>query len=190
LTGKFIQTSPDFTLVDGKLAKIKRAGGLYFPFGASLINGHTRSVMHPMEHKYEAIHTATDGIFAPGVRKGADEKVLGAFVSEGTGDLALFRNKLYIFYTDNASDQTYPSQAFDGKHVLKAARHGFQGTVGNLEAMLVSNTRKYKTNKPTKLKTAIAKGQVPNEFLVAERNLLNIGEFKVCKYGKTGKACV
>jgi hypothetical protein len=187
LTGKLIQTSPDYTLVDGQLVKINRAGGLYFPFGASLCNGHTRSVMHPMEHKYEAVHTATDGIFAPGNHRGDTKKTLGAFVKEGYGDLALFRNKLYIFYTDDASEKSIESQAFEGRYILKVARHGFQGTVGNLEAMLVSGERKYKTNKPLKLKTALRKGEVPNQFVIAERNLRNIEEFKVHTYGKTGR---
>lgn len=184
-TGKLIQTSPDFTLVDGQLVKIRRAGGLYHPFGASLTTGHTRSIMHPLEHKYEAIHTATDGIFAPGNHRGATSKSLGAVVSEGKGDLALLRNKLYILYGDEPNEGAYPSQAFEGRYILKCARHGFQGTVGALEQMIVSGDRKYKVNKPIKLKTAIRGGEVPNKFVTTERNL-NIGiEFRVVKHGKT-----
>ncbi len=182
LTGKFIQTSPDFTLVDGQLVKIKRAGGLYHPFIASLITGHTRSVMHVQEHKYAALHTATDGIFAPGHLTGASKKVLGAFVAEGYGDLALFRNKLYIFYTDEESDDTYPSQVFEGRHILKCARHGFQGRVVDLEQMLVSTLREYKTNKPLKLKTAIKRKEDPNKFVVEGRRLKNISDFKVVNH--------
>jgi hypothetical protein len=182
LTGKFIQTSPDFTLIDGKLVKIKRAGGLYHPFCASLITGHTRSEMHPQEHKYGALHTATDGIFAPGNHKGAKEKTLGAFVSEGHGDLALFRNKLYIFYTDSESENTYPSQVFEGRHILKCARHGFQGRVVDLEQMLVSHIREYKTNKPLKLKTAIKKKEDPNKFVINNRKLNDVETFKVINH--------
>lgn len=181
LTGKFIQTSPDFTLVDGQLVKIKRAGGLYHPTIASLITGHTRASMHLQEHKYEALHTATDGIFAPGRHKG-DKKYLGSFVSEGHGDLALFRNKLYIFYTDEESSDTYPSQVFEGRHILKCARHGFQGRVVDLEQMLVSKIREYKTNKPLKLKTAIKKKEAPNKFVIAGRKLKNIESFKVVNH--------
>lgn len=182
LTGKFIQTSPDFTLVDGQLVKIKRAGGLYHPFIASLITGHTRSVMHVQEHKYAALHTATDGIFAPGHLKGASKKVLGSFVAEGYGDLALFRNKLYIFYTDEESDDTYPSQVFEGRHILKCARHGFQGRVVDLEQMLVSTLREYKTNKPLKLKTAMKRKEDPNKFVIEGRKLKNISDFKVVNH--------
>lgn len=178
-TGKLIQTSPDFTLVDGKLVKIKRAGGLYHPFAASLTTGHTRSVMHGHEHKYKALHTATDGIFAPGIQKGDSKKVLGSFVTEGHGDLALFRNKLYIFYTDEESDSTYPSSVFEGKHILKCARHGFQGRVVDLEQMLVSTLREYKTNKPLKLKTAIKRKEAPNKFVIEGRKVKNIDSFKV-----------
>ncbi len=189
LTGKFIQTSPDYTLVDGKLCKIKRAGGLYHPFIASLITGHTRSHMHVAEHKYQAIHTATDGIFAPGRCKAATEKTLGAFVVEGFGDLALFRNKLYILYTDTESKDTYPSQIFEGRHILKCARHGFQGRVVDLEQMLISEGRTYKRNAPIKLKTALKDGEAPNKFVVTERRLRGIdGPFKVVNYGKARRA--
>lgn len=181
-TGKLIQTSPDFTLVDGKLVKIKRAGGLYHPFAASLTTGHTRSLMHPLEHTYNSLHTATDGIFAPGKQKGAKEKSLGAVIAEGHGDLALFRNKLYIFYTDEESDKSYPSQVFEGRHVLKCARHGFQGTVGALEQMLITEIRKYRTNKPIKLKTALKDKENPNKFIIKERNLRNVETFKIVNH--------
>jgi hypothetical protein len=188
LTGKFIQTSPDFTLVDGRLVKIRRAGGLYQPFIASMITGYTRGKkMHPLEHKYQALHTATDGIFAGGHHKGAKTKTLGAVVAEGYGDLALLRNKLYIFYTNEESDDTYESQVFAGRHILKCARHGYQGTVVDLERMLVSTDRTYRVNKPNKLKSSIKQGLTPNEFLIKERKV-NIGtEFKVFKYDKQGR---
>lgn len=181
-TGKLIQTSPDFTLVDGRLVKIKRAGGLYHPFGASLTTGHTRSVMHVHEHAFNALHTATDGIFAPGHRDGSDKKQLGSFVAEGHGDLALFRNKLYIFYTDTETKETYPSSVFEGRFILKCARHGFQGRTADLEQMLVTTLREYKTNKPLKLKTAIKQKEAPNKFVVAGRKLKDIESFRVINH--------
>lgn len=184
LTGKFIQTSPDYTLVDGKLVKIHRAGGLYHPMIASLITGHTRSHMHGAEHKYQSIHTATDGIFAPGRCAAALEKTLGAFVVEGFGDLALFRNKLYILYTDIATKDTYPSQVFEGRHILKCARHGFQGRVADLERMLITNDRTYRRNAPIKLKTALKQGEDPNKFITSERNLNVDSISKVFNYGR------
>jgi len=183
LTGKFIQTSEDFTLIDGQLVKIQRAGGLYHPFIASLITGHTRSVMHPLEHKYKALHTATDGIFAPGNHRGARKKELGAVIDEGHGDLALFRNKLYILYTDDESESSIPSQVFEGRHILKCARHGFQGTIGNLEQMLITQIRKYKVNRPLKLKSATKSGGVPNMFVRQARTLNLEGEFKIYDHG-------
>lgn len=182
-TGKLIQTSPDYTLVDGQLVKIRRAGGLYHPFAASLTTGHTRAAIHALEHKHEALHTATDGIFVPGNIRGAKQKTLGAVVAEGHGDLALFRNKLYIFYTNDKGEGAYESQAFKGRYILKCARHGFQGTVGDLERMLLTPDRSYKTNKPIKLKTAIRTKDTPNKFVVKERKLRNIGEnFKVIEH--------
>jgi hypothetical protein len=179
VTGKFIQTSPDYTLADGQLVKINRAGGLYHPFCASLITGHTRARIHEAEHKYSALHTATDGIFVPGKVQGAKKKELGALVSEGFGSLALLRNKLYIFYSDDdEGGKATPSQAFKGRFVLKCARHGFQGTVGDLEAMLTSKQRKYKINKPMKLKTAIKQKGVPNKFVTTQRTLNVATTFK------------
>lgn len=183
LTGKFIQTSPDYTLADGKLVKIMRAGGLYHPFIASLITGHTRSRIHQLEHQYNALHTATDGIFVPGKVDTKQAKKLGAVICEGQGDLALFRNKLYIFYTDDASEGAYESQVFKGRYILKCARHGFQGRVADLEKMLISPDRSYKINKPIKLKTALKTKDVPNKFVTTVRNLRGIDEFKVVKHG-------
>lgn len=182
LTGKFIQTSPDYTLADGRLVKIKRAGGLYHPFIASLITGHTRATIHQLEHKYQAIHTATDGIFVPGVQKGAKQKTLGAVVCEGRGDLALFRNKLYIFYTDEGGEDSYPSNVFKGRYIQKIARHGFQGTYADLERMLVTPDRNYRVNKPIKLKTAIKQNETPNKFVTMDRKLRNIDDFKVIQH--------
>lgn len=188
LTGKFIQTSPDWTLVDGKLVKIRRAGGLYHPFIASMITGYTRGKkMHPLEHARQALHTATDGIFAPGYHRGAATKSLGAIVEEGHGDLALFRNKLYIFYTDEASEDTTESQVFEARHILKCARHGYQGSVGSLEGMLVSTNRTYKVNKPNKLKSSIKQGLTPNEFVVKSRNVHVGTEFKEVSYDNKGR---
>jgi hypothetical protein len=153
-----------------------------------MITGYTRGKkMHPLEHQYQALHTATDGIFAGGNHKGAKTKTLGAVVAEGHGDLALLRNKLYIFYTDEESDDTYESQVFAGRHILKCARHGYQGTVVDLERMLVSTDRTYKVNKPNKLKSSIKQGLTPNEFLIKQRKV-NIGtDFKVIRYDKQGR---
>lgn len=184
LTGKFIQTSPDYTLVDGQLVKIKRAGGLYHPFIAGQITADCRAHIHEVEHDVKALHTATDGVFAPGKLEGAKEKKLGAVVAEGFGDLALFRNKLYIFYTKKETEDTYPSQVFKDRHILKCARHGFQGRVVDLEMMLVSDKRTYNVNKPIKLKTAIKKNEAPNKFVISERTLRNIDTFKVQEHEK------
>jgi hypothetical protein len=178
LTGKFIQTSPDYTLADGKLVAMRRAGGLYHPFIAGQITGDTRVMIHGAEHEYDAIHTATDGIFIPGHVDPGNKKTLGALVCEGHGDLALFRNKLYIFYTDEEEDG-FPSQAFADKYIQKCARHGFQGTVGDLEGMAVSSNRTYRTNKPIKLKTALDRGDVPNKFVIESRQLRNVDNLKV-----------
>lgn len=178
LTGKFIQTSPDWTLVDGKLVKIRRAGGLYHPFIAALITGHTRAAIHQLEHEHQAIHTATDGIFVPGHIRGAKSKTLGAVVSEGHGDLALFRNKLYVFYGSSKRDG-FDSQVFKGRSIIKCAKHGFQGKVWQLETMLTSPNRTYRVEKPIKLKTALRTGEAPNKFTRTVRTLQVPAQFKI-----------
>jgi hypothetical protein len=60
LYGKFIQQT-DIEDEEGNIHR--KPGPLYHPFIASLITGHTRAVMHQLEHFTQAIHTATDGIF-------------------------------------------------------------------------------------------------------------------------------
>lgn len=175
LTGKFIQTSPDYIDVGGSIVVAQKAGGLYHPFIASSITSHTRAGIHSLEHEVKAIHTATDGVFAP---RGKTPKNrgsgLGSIQLESQGDLVLLRNKLYILYGKAPAKGSWPSLVFPGKHVLKAARHGFQGTIRDLEEMVAHGHRTYKTNKPNQLKQALQRGLVANEFVESQRRL-NIG---------------
>jgi len=119
LSGKFIQTrrkadkdtidEDDNYTGDTKLV----AGGLFHPFIAALITGHTRARIHQLEHQYRAIHTATDGIVTKKrITKKDLTEGLGGVTCEARGDVLILRNKLYIFYTN---DGEMPSTVFKGK---------------------------------------------------------------------------
>lgn len=172
ISGKFIQTRKrdkstyvdvdDETITD---SSDLMAGGMFHPFIASLITGHTRARIHQLEHTYHALHTATDGIFTRDRLKVKPQTGLGAVVNEAEGDLLLLRNKLYILYGDKPGKGTQPSEVFDGKHVIKAALHGFAGTTGQLEKLVVTDTRKYSTAKVNRLRAALKRDdQIPNDF--------------------------
>lgn len=184
--GKFIQTMKQsriiFTDLDSEETKETHdvvAGGMFHPFIASAITAHTRAYIHQLEHAHEAIHTATDGFYTKRKRivkvPLAPKSGLGKMEIEGRGDLVLLRNKCYILYSDEGKLQ---SKFFKGKRIDKYAKHGFQGTVFDLEQMVAHNRRRYKTMRPNRLREALKRGQTPNEFV--ERNFqLKVGKIKV-----------
>jgi DNA polymerase type B, organellar and viral len=179
VSGKFIQTRKRTlkayvnmdTMEVGTAAELV-AGGMFHPFIASAITAHTRARIHRLEHTYEALHTATDGIFTqrqPGrdVVSG-DATKLGQLTQDASGDLLIVRNKCYIMYDKRGAK---PSKAFRGKKISKFALHGFQGSVHDLERLVKSGRRTYTVNKPNRLKESLARGLTPNEFLKREMNL-------------------
>lgn len=96
------------------------AGGLYHPPIASLITGFVRAKIHRLEHRYRAIMTSTDGIFA--TQKGLPEDVgnnLGQ-LEASKGRLRVWRERLYIFEPEDGSK-------------AKVALHGFRGKRTDLE---------------------------------------------------------
>jgi hypothetical protein len=196
LYGKYIQTRKrnkienyDFGTDHFTGAGDLVAGGMFHPFIAALITGHTRARIHRLEHQYRAIHTATDGIFTEQNLAGVDlgAKGLGALVNEAEGELLLLRNKLYILYGDGpftGEKGTYPSVLRPEKHIIKYATHGFQGRSPSpsaaLEQLVLTGERYYTINKPNRLRSSLQRGETPNDF--AERRLyLNIGEIPVHK---------
>lgn len=124
LYGKFIerreQDEKDYSL----------RGTNYNPAIASLITGYTRAQMHDMEHEGEAIHTATDAIFSQKDMHYHCNNDLGGISDQGYGTLKLLRTKLYLFYDTL------------GK-LIKNARHGFHGSVEQLEALWGCQTKSY-----------------------------------------------
>lgn len=99
-----------------------RAGGLYHPPIASLITGFVRAKIHRLEHRYNAIMTSTDGLFALHAPDPSDVGVTLGALTAGIGDLKIWRERLYIF---RPSDGGKPKVAF----------HGFWGTLDQLDAM-------------------------------------------------------
>lgn len=190
ISGKFIQTRKRgtcaYTDIDAEKtvnASELIAGGMFHPFIASGITAHTRARIHRLEHQYRAIHTATDGIFTTEkTSKIQSSNKLGALSVEAEGDLLLIRNKCYILYGKKTLD-TFESKAFAGKHILKFAKHGFQGSVYDLERLIATGTRKYSVNRPHRLKEALKRGLTPNEFAKREFSL-KVGQIRVHQGGR------
>jgi DNA polymerase type B, organellar and viral len=181
LYGKFIQTRKDvlrdhYDIDTGKISESGDliAGGLFQPFMASAITAHCRVKIHSLEHQYEALHTATDGIFTQKRVRGLPAKGLGNPGVEVKGDLLLLRNKLYIVYGDKPQPKSVPSRAYPGKHILKYAKHGFQGSVFELERMAKSGRRSYRALHVNQLRESLSRGLQVNEFVKREMRL-NVG---------------
>ena len=184
--GKFIQTHKQSRIIytdcdSGETEETHDviAGGMFHPFIASAITAHTRAYIHQLEHEHNAIHTATDGFYTKYKRirsvPMAPTGGLGSMEIEGRGDLVLLRNKCYILYSDSGN---LPSQYFRGKTIHKFAKHGFQGTVYDLERMVAHNVRKYTVTRPNRLKESIKRGLNVNEFVERDYTL-KVGPIEV-----------
>ncbi len=141
------------------------AGGLFHPFAASLLTGMVRARIYQLERKFQAMHTATDGVFTQQAPRLARRPGLGGLQREIRGTLALVRNKLYIFYGDKPTKDSFPSRAFPGKHIIKYALHGFHSTVYTLEALIVTGERWYNMVKVNKLRESMRRGLLVNQFI-------------------------
>ena len=159
LYGKFIQTTKvsnhvfEYDIDEGLLnteEKHLKAGGLFHPFIASLITGHTRAYIHRLEHEYKALHTSTDGIMTQ--IKPKEVPGLGGLKIEAFGDLELLRNKLYILYDRKTGEK------------LKYALHGFHGKIDQLEEMIKTGKMEYEFIKVNKLRESMRRGLIPNKF--------------------------
>lgn len=96
------------------------AGGLYHPPIASLITGFVRAKIHRLEHRYRAIMTSTDGIFATQSPLASDVGEDLGQLEAITGRLRVWRERLYIFEPANGAP-------------AKVALHGFRGRRADLE---------------------------------------------------------
>lgn len=166
ISGKFIQ-SREVENDDGKL--VWKHGPLYHPFIASLITGHTRAVIHRLEHHVQAMHTSTDGVIHGSTRRPvsidyAPATGLGAITAEvKDAELCLLRNKCYVLYSKNPDDGWHSFVRPD-RYVAKYATHGFQGSPKQIEELIMHNRRKYEVEKPNTLRDSIKRDLVPNKF--------------------------
>lgn len=185
ISGKFVQTRKrgaimmtDIDAGETVSAADLVAGGLFHPFIASAITAHTRARIHQLEHKFKAIHTATDGIMTQAKSARAVGRGIGSLTVEARdATLLLIRNKCYALYGAK-SDKTSPSYGFKGKHLIKYALHGFQGTITDLEKLVSTGRRAYTVNKPNTLKDSLKRGLVPNKFETRSYTL-KVGDLKV-----------
>jgi hypothetical protein len=140
-----------------------KAGGLYHPPIASLITGFVRAKIHGMEHRFESIMTSTDGMFchvAPD--PGEIGKALGQLTVE-RGDLAIYRERLYIF---RSPDLPKP----------KVAYHGFWGSLTDLETIpLAHGTYGYQSRHMVTLKESLHRfagiQYPPGSFIEVDRSI-------------------
>lgn len=126
LYGKFIQKVLDE--LDGSF----KIGGLFDPTVASLITGSVRSKIHRLEHKYRALHTATDGIItriSPDPRDLSE--AIGGLKMENFGPCLILRNKLYLHYDSKGT-------------LVKRGLHGFQGSPEELMKLYDQKQKYYK----------------------------------------------
>ncbi len=133
LYGKFFQKVPlgnvtgfdidslEIVMTDPEQDFDYEAGGLYHPPIAALITGFVRAKIHGLEHKYHAIMTSTDGLFA---YEPPDESEIGnelGMLSAEQGTLRIWRERLYVF-TPQKGERVY-------------ALHGFRAKVNDLLKM-------------------------------------------------------
>lgn len=188
LYGKFIQTKKNHRIIytDADTGETEEtheliASGMFHPFIASAITAHTRVYIHRIEHEYNALHTATDGIYTYRKRitriAGYPRSGLGSLEVQAQGDLCLLRNKCYILYSKGGKT---PSQYFKGKRIEKFAKHGFQGTVYDLEKLIAHRRRKYTATRPNRLRESLKRGLAVNDFV--ERDyVLKVGPIPVIR---------
>jgi hypothetical protein len=107
-----------------------KAGGLYHPPIASLITGFVRAKIHRLEHKYDAIMTSTDGLFATRAPDPADLGTDLGMLDAIPGRLRIWRERLYLFDsgTHGVEDCTEPERCKEHKPAL----HGFRGKADEL----------------------------------------------------------
>lgn len=200
LYGKFIQTrhlvaSMGDIVYDLDAKKLLEdssilAGGLFNPFIATLITGHCRAYVHNLEHRYAAIHTATDGIQTQKkigrLRAYGAPGSLGSVSVEHVGDVLILRNKLYVFYAratpadrrkiraDKRAGRkptVEMSEIFRGKKIIKYALHGFHGNKFTLEKLWQTGTREYEYTKVNKLRESLRRNLAVNDFVSTRASL-------------------
>lgn len=151
-----------------KISREHRAGGLYNPFIATQITGHTRGYLYDLETKYGSFHSATDAIKTTKRPESSDG--LGGLKIETFGRCYVFRNKLYLHYAHSnkfcghkmdAAPEKYwiKHRDDDGQHLCKYGLHGFKGSlddlVKNRKRLIAGKTMDYKYNHMIRLREGL-----------------------------------
>lgn len=143
-----------------------QGGVIFHPLIATLITGFVRAYVHDIEHSCHALHTSTDSFITleddvdtrfPGVNG------LGGLKKEYVGDVLIVRPKVYVIFDKldenchHKFDINHESQVFCvycHAKVLKAATHGFYGSVQMLLNMWKGGKTNYVVNRMVRLKEA------------------------------------
>lgn len=97
------------------------AGKLFNPFISSQITGKVRAMLHKLEHRFNAVHSATDSIKTlVDIPEENLSTQLGGLTLEVTGRCILIRARLYLHYNESGQ-------------LSKCALHGFHGNPEQLE---------------------------------------------------------
>lgn len=162
--------------VVGDYVRISRehtAGGLYNPFIATQITGHTRGYLYDLETKYGSFHSATDAIKT--TTRVKPSSGLGGLKIETFGRTYVFRNKLYLSYakTNNycGHDPKAPPEKYwvkyqdhDGQHLCKYGLHGFKGALSDLvknrRSLIKGEAMKYRYNHMIRLREGLKQKEV------------------------------
>ena len=129
--------------------------GMFHPFIASLITGHTRAYIHKLEHLTNSMHTSTDSVKS--FKKIPDKLLgdkLGQLKIECFGDCLIWRSRLYVHWNGKR----------ENGDIKKYALHAFRGSKEQLIEMFDTNTHTYTYKKMNKLKESIKRGLQVNAF--------------------------
>lgn len=136
------------------------AGSMFDPAIASLITGYVRAKIHSLEHRYNALHTATDGFITQERPRQADlGKGIGMLKQETFGPVAILRNKLYLHYSKET-----------GK-LAKCGLHGFELGPKKLMKLWTTGKRKYTVEHLVRWKEAWHTGIQPGTPISRKKEL-------------------
>lgn len=127
--GSYVWETGDYIASDLEQDHDYIAGGLYHPPIASLITGYVRAKIHRLEHKYTALMTSTDGIFATRAPIRGDLGTSLGMLDVSRGRLRIWRERLYIF---DAGEHGIEDCSDAGCKDHKTALHGFRGKAHEL----------------------------------------------------------
>lgn len=196
-TGKTVKLDYRYDAALGRYVKaaVKNvAGQMYNPFIATLITGRVRALLYDLETKYEAIHSATDSIKT---RKPVKEfPGLGGWKEEVSGRCWIFRNKLYLHFSNkNPVDHAFKKGAADkeecaickkgkrkhirdrGQSLEKYGLHAYKGSVEDLfenrAALLRDGEMEYQFQHVVGLREGLRgkKRETPGDFVTRTEKL-------------------